>query len=109
MQKLYYAGGFVMLDDDVCDALVRYARGLADVGKSDLVIVPALSDEGTQGRTCLLIGPASQLFTAPAFDRGVDLSDPEAVDDMRQKTAHLQPARPTLDGEANSFADENYE
>jgi len=25
MQKLYYAGGHIFLDDDVCDALVRYA------------------------------------------------------------------------------------
>ncbi|MFP3416463.1 hypothetical protein SB773_34060, partial [Bacillus sp. SIMBA_074] len=80
--KLYYAGGHIFLDDDVCDALVMYARALADVNKSDLVTVPALSDEGMQGRTRLLIGPASQLFATPALDRGADLSDAEAVESM---------------------------
>ena len=109
MQKLYYSSGFVFLDDAVCDALVQYAKALADVGKSDLVTVPALSDEGMHGRTRLLIGPTSQLFAAPALDRGVDLTDEESVKSMRQKAAHLQPARPVLDGEVAAFPDGDFE
>ncbi|MFP3464125.1 hypothetical protein [Leifsonia sp. SIMBA_070] len=108
MQKLYYAGGHIFLDDDVCDALVMYARALADVNKSDLVTVPALSDEGMQGRTRLLIGPASQLFATPALDRGADLSDAEAVESMRDKTVHLQPSRPVFE-ENPETADEQFE
>ncbi|MDR6972953.1 hypothetical protein [Leifsonia shinshuensis] len=107
MEKLYYAGGHIFLDDDVCDALVQYARALADVGKSDLVTVPALSDEGMQGRTRLLIGPASQLFAAPALDRGVDLTDAEATESMRDKTARLQPSRPVFE-ENPEFSSEHY-
>jgi hypothetical protein len=109
MQKLYYASGYVLLDDAVCDALVRYARALADVGKSDLVIVPALSDEGMQGRTQLLIGPASQLFTAPALDRGIDLTDSDAVRSMKDRTARLQPSQPVYDGDTSDYTDHNYE
>jgi hypothetical protein len=101
MQKLYYAGGYIFLDDDVCEALVMYAKALADVGKSDLVTVPALSDEGLQGRTRLLIGPASQLFSAPALDRGVDLTDAHATQSMREKTASLQPSRPVFEESAD--------
>jgi hypothetical protein len=109
MQKLYYASGYVLLDDAVCDALVRYARALADVGKSDLVVVPALSDEGMQGRTQLLIGPASQLFTAPALDRGIDLTDPDAVRSMKDRTARLQPPQPVYDTDTSDYTDHNYE
>ncbi|MGO4595017.1 hypothetical protein AB4Z18_14475 [Leifsonia sp. 2TAF2] len=101
MKKLYYAGGYIFLDDDVCEALVMYAKALADVGKSDLVTVPALSDEGMQGRTRLLIGPASQLFSAAALDRGVDLTDAEATRSMREKTARLQPSRPVFEETAD--------
>lgn len=97
MQKLYYASGWVLLGDTVCMAVVEYAQALANVGKSDLVVVPALSDEGLRGETRLLIGPASQLFTSPALDRGIDLDDPEAVDSMREKTRRLLPARPTTE------------
>ena len=107
MQKLYYAGGHIFLDDDVCEALVMYAQALADVGKSDLVTVPALSDEGMQGRTRLLIGPASQLFSAPALDRGHDLTDAAATQSMREKTARLQPSRPVFE-EGAEFASESF-
>ncbi|MDO9395601.1 MAG: hypothetical protein Q7T71_03545 [Herbiconiux sp.] len=93
MQKLFYASGFAFLGDEVCDAVMEYAQALADVGKSDLVTVPALSDEGLRGESRLLIGPASQLFTVPALDRGVELDDPVAVRSMREKAARLRPAR----------------
>lgn len=56
--------------------------------------MPSLSDEGLQGETRILIGPSSQIFAAPALDRGVDLEDEEAVTSMREKTARLKPARP---------------
>jgi hypothetical protein len=100
MQKLYYAGGFILVSDAICDAVVEYAQALADVGKSDLVIVPALSDEGLRGTVRLLIGPASQLFAAPALERDVDLEDAEAVASMQDKTARLRPARAQPDTEA---------
>jgi hypothetical protein len=102
MQKLFYAGGFILLSDAICDAVVEYAQALADVGKSDLVVVPALSDEGLRGTVRLLIGPASQLFAAPALDRDVDLDDPDAVASMQQKTARLRPARAQPDPEASA-------
>ncbi|QHC60272.1 hypothetical protein [Rathayibacter sp. VKM Ac-2760] len=97
MQKLYYASGWVLLGDSVCSAVVEYAQALANVGKSDLVVVPGLSDEGIRGATRLLLGPASQLFTSPALDRGVDLDDDTAVTSMRDKARRLLPARPTTE------------
>jgi hypothetical protein len=94
MQKLFYASGYVILGDEICTAVVEYARALANVGKSDLVIVPALSDEALRGEARLLLGPASQLFSSPALDRAVDLDDPTALESMREKTRNLQPPKP---------------
>jgi hypothetical protein len=91
MQKLFYSSGYVLIADDVCTAVLEYAQALADVGKSDLVLVPSLSDEGVRGQTRLLLGPASQLFASPSLDRGVDLSDPGSVEEMRRKTSRLRP------------------
>lgn len=87
-------GRSVILSDSVCDAVLDYARQLA---QSDLVTVPALSDEGAQGMTTLLIGPASALFAAPALDRSMDLDDEEAVAVMREKIAHLLPPSAAAD------------
>jgi hypothetical protein len=97
MRKLYYASGSVILSDSVCDAVLNYARQLAQAKQSDLVTVPALSDEGAQGMTTLLIGPASALFAAPALDRGMDLDDEEAVAVMREKIARLLPPTAAAD------------
>ncbi|WP_445996644.1 hypothetical protein ACUWEX_14010 [Okibacterium fritillariae] len=94
MQKLFYASGYVILGDEICTAVVEYARALANVGKSDLVTVPALSDEALRGEARLLLGPASQLFSSPALDRAVDLDDPTALESMREKTRNLQPPKP---------------
>jgi hypothetical protein len=93
MQKIYYASGFVIVSDTVSYAVLEYAQALADVGKSDLVHVPSMSDEGLRGQTRLLLGPASQLFAAPALDRGLDLEDDNAVLALREKTARLGPRR----------------
>jgi hypothetical protein len=97
MRKLYYASGFVILSDSVCDAVLDYARQLAQAKQSDLVTVPALSDEGALGMTTLLIGPASALFAAPALDRGMDLEDENAVAAMREKIARLLPPSAAAD------------
>jgi hypothetical protein len=106
MKKLYYASGYILVGDTVCGAVMEYARALADVGKSDLVTVPSLSDEGLRGETCILIDPSSQIFAAPALDRGVDLEDHEAVESMRDKIARLQPARPQADTSATDQSPE---
>src|SRR4051812_1288180 len=93
MRKLYYASGFVIISDSVCEAVLDYAHHLAQAGESDLISIPTMSDEGAQGKTTLLIGPTSEIFAAPALDRGVDLDDDESVASMREKTKRLLPAR----------------
>jgi predicted RecA/RadA family phage recombinase len=114
MKKLYYSSGHVLVGDTVCAAVMDYAKALGDVVKSDLIAVPSLSEDGVRGETVFLLGPASQLFAAPAVDRGVDLDDDEAVAAMRHKISRLQPARARVDDQdvdtdPGSFYDSNLE
>ena len=46
MMTLYYTGQSVLLTDDVCEALLRYAQALADSQGSDVVTVPVLAPDG---------------------------------------------------------------
>lgn len=105
--KLYYSSGYMLVGDKVCSALMEYASALADVKRSDLVTVPAMSDEETRGFAKLLLGPASQLFAAPAKDRGVDLEDQETASSIQRKIDRLRPARPMYFTEAENMARHN--
>jgi hypothetical protein len=92
--KLYFAGGFVEVADDVAEVVMDYAHALADVGKSDLVKIPVTSGTGTRGVARLLIGPSSELMASPVDDKGIDLTDPPLLEELRGKIARLQPQRP---------------
>lgn len=104
MRKLYYTGGYVLVSDQVCKALLRYARALAVSNSSDVVTVPAISDERKLGSVHMLIGPASQLFSTPTDDLGTELEDGEVVNYMERKTRELQPHRPVWAKEMDDIA-----
>ena len=94
MRKLYYAGGYVIVSDQGCKAVLRYARALALNNIADVVTIPAISDERREGLAHLLIGPASQLYSTPTEDLGVTMDDAEVVAELEKKTTELQPHRP---------------
>lgn len=94
---LHYAGGSVMVADQVCKAVLRYARALAKAQEADLVVFPALSTDHTQGMAHILIGPASQILSAPMEDLGMDLDDPAMVEILEARTLRLDPNRPDWD------------
>ncbi len=100
MKKLYYVSGHVVVSDSICAAVIDYARALGETDRSDLVRIPALSDEGARGEAVLLIGPSSELFVAAALDRAADLDDDEAVNSMRLKIAALRPPAPQTEDRA---------
>jgi len=94
MRKLHYAGGWVIIDDQVCKAILRYARALAKAETSDLVVFPALTEEHVMGIAHILIGPASQIISVPTSDIGLDLKDSRFVEILESRTLNLDPERP---------------
>jgi len=94
MRKLFYAGGAVMVSDQVCKAIFRYARALSKAKTADLVIFPVLTAENRRGMAHILIGPSSQLLSVPAEDPGVELDDARMVEILESRTKNLDPTRP---------------
>ncbi|MCK6079838.1 hypothetical protein KZX37_04290 [Microbacterium sp. EYE_5] len=64
MLELHYSDGYVVTTGAVADAVMRYAKSLADQKASDLISVPIATPEGP-ATSSMLIGPASQLYTTP--------------------------------------------
>lgn len=94
MRRLFYTGGHVLVADQTCKALLRYARALARHGDSDVVTIPAISDTGSRGSAHLLIGPASQMWSVPVESGGDEPIDIDVIIDLEAKTEELQPQRP---------------
>jgi hypothetical protein len=92
MRRLHYAGGYVLTPDEVCRALLRYARALADTHSSDIIAIPVLAEGGARGYAHFLIGPASELYSTPVTEDVEELSDPALIDELERRTRRLQPA-----------------
>jgi hypothetical protein len=105
VRRLYYSSGYVLVDDRVCKAVLRYARALAMNEQSDVVTVPVVTDDGTHGSAHLLIGPASELFSTPFNDTPDAEYDPEVVRELERMTAALQPYKPAWDSEMRDVPD----
>ena len=86
---LHYTGGSVLMADDVCEALIQYARVLAASQASDVLVVPVIDDDGELLTAELLVGPASQLLAVPVL--GVEESgrDQTVIDDIERRTRRL--------------------
>jgi len=91
MMTLHYTGDTVLLDDDVCDAVLRYAQALADAQSSDVVAVPMRTPDGEQDVVEFLLGPSSQLYATHAAADVREKRHPEVVDDLDRRTQLLHP------------------
>jgi hypothetical protein len=105
MRHLYYSSGHLLVGDRTCKAVLRYARALADAGKSDVVMVPVVTEGGGQVYAHLLIGPASEIFSTPVENSAIEPVDNEAIAEMESKTRALQPGRPAWPQEMTDVPD----
>ncbi|GAB3604174.1 hypothetical protein [Microbacterium aureliae] len=109
MVKLHYADGFVVTSAGIAEAVIAYARALAETGTSAVVRVPIIGDSGEVARSTMLIGPASQLYTTPTPGGVEGIEDDPLVQDLTERTAALQPVAMVpdeeggLNGQAESF------
>ncbi len=104
MRKLHYAGGYVLIADQTCKALLRYARALARSVESDVVTIPVINEEGSRGYGHLLIGPSSMMFSTPVANAAQEPLDDRIVAELERRTAELQPTRPEWPDEMTDIA-----
>ncbi|WP_411720874.1 hypothetical protein [Mycetocola sp.] len=105
MRRLYYSSGSLLTGDEVCKAVLRYARALAETDDADIIAVPVLTDDGILGLAHLLVGPASQLFSMPAPSQGDDPFDADIIDKLNAMTRALQPSRPEAEAPRTDVLD----
>ncbi len=105
MLQLHYAGESVLVSNAVGEAVLRYARALADTHSSDVVAIPVIEPGGEVARAEFLLGPASQLYSTPAPGEVELAADDDLVAELDGKTRILRPSArvSTSQGEATEF------
>ncbi|KAA9134747.1 hypothetical protein [Microbacterium caowuchunii] len=63
MKHIVYAEKPHLMGDDAADALMEYARALADAGRSDVVTLRALDERGSVVDVAFLLNPGTLLLT----------------------------------------------
>ncbi|MFB2556668.1 hypothetical protein [Herbiconiux liangxiaofengii] len=95
MDRIHYSGESVLTGTTIAQALLEYGRALAKQSDSAVIDIPIRRVDGSIGRAEFLIGPASQLVSEKEPDDDQDeLEDDAVVDDLRLRTAQLEPSRP---------------
>ncbi|MET0888213.1 MAG: hypothetical protein ABWX92_17380 [Mycetocola sp.] len=105
MRRLFYSSGSLLTGDEVCKAVLRYARALAVTGDADIIVIPVVTDDGISGLAHMLVGPASQVFSMPAASNGDDPFDSEIIGRLDSMTRALQPSRPEAEAARTDVLD----
>jgi hypothetical protein len=90
VKELIYAGGRMIVSDDLAEALTDYAQALATRALSDVVDIPSVGEDGTVGVSRLLLGPASQIVAEPVTVDPTgrpEIDDTDAIADLRKRSA----------------------
>src|SRR5687768_5821073 len=85
MIRLHYSDGFLVTSEAIADAVIQYARALAERNASDVVTIPIVDETLGPAESTLLIGPASQLYTSPSSDPTVAIDGDEVVEVLRSR------------------------
>ncbi|BDI21712.1 hypothetical protein [Herbiconiux sp. L3-i23] len=96
MRRVHYAGGDIVVHDDICKALLRHARALAQQNTAQVVDVPVVLDGGTRALAHLVIGVGCELLSVPILlsDPELEAEDISYVERIETATSRLQPDRP---------------
>ena len=90
MERVHYAGHSVLTGTAIAHALLDYAQALALVGGSATVKIPTLNEDGSAGRSEILVGPSSQLISDTEDSEHEDVIDETLVARRRQEADQLR-------------------
>jgi len=90
MDRLHYAGHSILTGSTIARAILNYAQALAEADTSATIDVPTLNEDGSLGRSEILIGPASQLITDSEESEFEEVVDEEFVARLRDQAARVR-------------------
>ena len=82
-------GETVLLDDDVCQALLRYAQALAETKRSDVVTIPFIAARWLAVRRGVPPRPGQPAYATPAPD--IPSDGPEQTTPTPSRTSTSAP------------------
>ncbi|MBX0298927.1 hypothetical protein K2F54_02945 [Cryobacterium sp. 1639] len=85
MKRIYHPGGSVVTGSDLADAVMLYAEALSNRHETDVVDIPVIADDGSQGRAQFLIGRSSQLVSVTSADGVLELTEASTTTSLRNK------------------------
>jgi hypothetical protein len=89
MDRIHYAGNSVLTGSRIAKSLLEYAEVLAKAGTSATVDIPTREEDGSLGRSKLLVGPASQLIADAEESEFDEIVDDELVAYFDREAARL--------------------
>lgn len=90
MDRLHYAGDSILTGTEIARAILDYAQALAEANASATIDVPTLNDDGSLGRSKILIGPASQLISDSEESEFEDVIDEGFVTRLHDQAARVR-------------------
>jgi len=90
MDRLHYAGHSILTGSAIARAILDCAQALAEADTSATIDVPILNEDGSLGRSEILIGPASQLISDSEHSEFEELVDEEFVARLRDQAARVR-------------------
>jgi hypothetical protein len=90
MDRVYYAGHSVLTGTAIAEALLDYAQALAQASGSATIDIPTLNEDGSRGRSEILVGPSSQLISDAEDSEHEEVTDDELVAYLRREAINLR-------------------
>jgi hypothetical protein len=87
MKRIYHSGGSIVTGDALADAVMLYAEALGNRHETDVVDIPVLVDDGSQGRAQILIGVSSQLMSVTSTEGARELVETATAEAIRDKVS----------------------
>lgn len=90
MKHVTYADEAVLMDDAAADALLQYARLIADTGRADAVTLRAIRPDGNAVDVSFLLSPSTTLLVQSTNSENLTTANDGAVADLRGRIAAIE-------------------
>ncbi len=94
-----YAGDTFITGDAIADAVLVYARALAETGTAATIEIPIYHPEKGRSQLSLLIGPASQIAAEPTDVATAEIRDEALVARIRDDARATESPRAVIGAE----------
>jgi hypothetical protein len=105
MKHVTYAKKSLLVDDDAADALIEYARVLADSGSADTVTLRAISPDGNTVDATFLLNASTVLMIESTNSELSAPSNEDITAELRDRIAAID--RPASTEVQSPWIDEN--